>query len=751
MMDGSRDPELKLRIQQLEEKLRQSELAHQHELRRKEEELSLLRTLSQCQLPQSSTSSLDVPSPVYNDQFQLSSASSHAAPPFERQHVLSRKPSAGQGHMSMTGRHSQASIPRSSSIRPNNEPTHTAVKRQRTMSQQAPQSHQMDRSASNLSSRSAGPFVGNGPVAPLKLSHSDQNGTGMMDYLNKDEPVNSYAYAHSIHRSQSARTRHRPDTRNMPTVAESVLMDPETFFATLDDDPSAAALGASMPSHQHPRQQQHQQQQLGANMPQFNATELSVCGSMTSAPTLETAPMTRQNSAFDNQSVSGAVGAVNMMTLGSHQGTDMMSNRESPNVSNMSSGENSPLGKRACPSEEGLFAGVGASLAPSFTYPYSSSTPNESLAIPSSQDMSRSVSNTSMSSMKSNTSLKLRAAETLKKQNQRSSITRLQPKPSLHARNGDSHTRSDGEKDANGMGKTAISKAKYVRPKQPKVFCEQCNEHPEGFRGEHELRRHQASKHQSQVRKFICVDPSTLGLPIGVPAVNPLDKCKACTGQKRYGAYYNAAAHLRRTHFKEKPSRGRRGAGSAANKDKADEDRRGGKGGGDWPPMSELKNWMKEVWVKKGSAADTVEPEDDEGDEEINGSFDSSMDIEFSEDSAVYNPGPVSQGMLDMDAYSFHPASQPALNINTDINGISIYPGMPLSSASFGDFSGSPISGSGVGFNPYAVHGGHHYGSVGSDTLTPNTTIHGWNEAVEPMGNIEESMGDMQFDMVYPQ
>jgi hypothetical protein len=62
-------------------------------------------------------------------------------------------------------------------------------------------------------------------------------------------------------------------------------------------------------------------------------------------------------------------------------------------------------------------------------------------------------------------------------------------------------------------------------------------------------------------------------------------------------AYYNAAAHLRRAHFKPKNRR----------KDK-DGESRGGKGGGDWPPMAELKYWMKEVKVV--AAPETIVPED---------------------------------------------------------------------------------------------------------------------------------------------
>jgi hypothetical protein len=87
----------------------------------------------------------------------------------------------------------------------------------------------------------------------------------------------------------------------------------------------------------------------------------------------------------------------------------------------------------------------------------------------------------------------------------------------------------------------------------------------------------------------------------------PLSKCKACQIQKKkYGAYYNAAAHLRRAHFKPKARKSGRNT-------KIDEkpERRGGKAGGDWPPMSELKRWMVEVPCKR-----TDDPNEEDGEEE---------------------------------------------------------------------------------------------------------------------------------------
>ncbi|KAK4197042.1 hypothetical protein QBC40DRAFT_108759 [Triangularia verruculosa] len=112
----------------------------------------------------------------------------------------------------------------------------------------------------------------------------------------------------------------------------------------------------------------------------------------------------------------------------------------------------------------------------------------------------------------------------------------------------------------------------YQRPPLRRVYCTKCNEYPEGFRGEHELRRHHDAKHAALVKRWVCTEPQDP--PNSPQPVIPLAKCKACVTQKRYGAYYNAAAHLRRAHFNPN---------------------RGGKASGDWPPMNILKDWMREV------------------------------------------------------------------------------------------------------------------------------------------------------------
>lgn len=126
----------------------------------------------------------------------------------------------------------------------------------------------------------------------------------------------------------------------------------------------------------------------------------------------------------------------------------------------------------------------------------------------------------------------------------------------------------------------SIPKTPYVRPTHEKVKCELCDEHPQGFRGDHELRRHHDRKHSELRKVYICRDISE--------NKKFLASCKACNRGKQYNAYYNAGAHLRRAHFnpKHKDCKGKRGA----------------KSGGDQPPMEILRNWMEERYVPVPSA-----------------------------------------------------------------------------------------------------------------------------------------------------
>lgn len=185
-----------------------------------------------------------------------------------------------------------------------------------------------------------------------------------------------------------------------------------------------------------------------------------------------------------------------------------------------------------------------------------------------------------------------------------------------------------------------ITKAPYVRPVHAKIMCPHCNEHPDGFRGEHELRRHTERAHAAIKKVWVCVDAST--------DKKFLVNCKHCRNGKQYGAYYNAAAHLRRAHFNPR-KRGRKG--------KQDE-KRGGIGGGDKPPMNELKqHWIKEVDVcnvsKKHRAAESDSDGGSSADNTV-GNFDlntSTFDVQYSQSS-----------MGSFDAASFDHANQVYFN-----------------------------------------------------------------------------------------
>lgn len=285
-------------------------------------------------------------------------------------------------------------------------------------------------------------------------------------------------------------------------------------------------------------------------------------------------PLTRQNSAYG-----GSSGANMMRRPSSHScHTEELSAQEP-----IQPIEEDAHCAMSAVSHTDLLA-IGSSFSPAHSYPPSTSNTAGFLSPSASLSMQRSVSETSFTSARSlgsNSDRRLR--ETLTKQLENGKVTNLRPRL-----DGTSDSLATKKRSTHGRGgKLALKRAPYRRPKGPKVFCTKCDEHPEGFRGDHELRRHLNAKHKGVVKKYVCRDPATAGLVSTVTAVQPLSECKSCSSGKRYGAYYNAADHLRRIHFKPKATRGK-------NKTPNDE-KRGGKGGGDWPSMSELKLWFEEV------------------------------------------------------------------------------------------------------------------------------------------------------------
>ena len=216
---------------------------------------------------------------------------------------------------------------------------------------------------------------------------------------------------------------------------------------------------------------------------------------------------------------------------------------------------------------------------------------NQSLvSFPSQTEMKRlssQESNTSSLSLSSQRS-QSRISRCVSEQNARSKTRPLAPKQECH--DDSCSTKEKKPKifdvvsdDGVTRQKAEIPRTTRQQPQRKTTFCTYCEDHPQGFHGEHELRRHIERHHTTYRKVWICKESTSKDGPR--PSVS-LSSCKACRNNKTYGANYNAAAHLRRAHFFPcKNKRGGRGKVSEG---------RGGMGGGDEPPMDELKNWMYE-------------------------------------------------------------------------------------------------------------------------------------------------------------
>ncbi|VUC30314.1 unnamed protein product [Clonostachys rosea] len=333
----------------------------------------------------------------------------------------------------------------------------------------------------------------------------------------------------------------------------------------------------------------------------------SQCPSMYSGVTAHDAasPMTRQNSTFEN----GQNWGVDMVNTVSSQSMFATGSEHMlfPNMGFSQSSDGSP---KHHPAANQDLLGLGANLQDAS--PLSSYAPASfdtsltgDLSADLSAEMERTSSNESASSTRSISSNLERRAKERHRQVLENSKRGIVPKPQ----------QSDASPPViKKKNKVAPNKLGYQRRKQPRVFCSQCSEHPGGFRGDHELQRHINAKHAIEVTKFVCRDPASAGRESKVQPKVPLKGCKSCDGGKLYGAYYNAAAHLRRAHFVPKLSRG---------KTKSAEEKRGGKAGGNWPPMDDLKLWYEKITVISGGAAVSPSDEAESPEDEVD-----DMDIE---------------------------------------------------------------------------------------------------------------------------
>ncbi|KAJ4287241.1 hypothetical protein N0V90_012639 [Kalmusia sp. IMI 367209] len=238
------------------------------------------------------------------------------------------------------------------------------------------------------------------------------------------------------------------------------------------------------------------------------------------------------------------------------------------------------------------------------------------------EDMRRSASTSSESDASSASASSLRSRHVRREReiNAQAGRCRIAPKaipsnPQTKSASSNARMMRIQSEDGSSKHVGVISKTPYVRPQHPKILCPHCSERPEGFRGTHELERHVARAHTAVRKGYICV----------APAFNKkfLNGCKHCRNEKVYGAYYNAAAHLRRAHFHPR-KRGRKGK---------NDEKRGGIGGGDDPPMDYLKqHWIREIEVEnkmrsKSTASQSPESASDSAAEMD--SFDASYDADL--------------------------------------------------------------------------------------------------------------------------
>ncbi|QSZ37583.1 hypothetical protein DSL72_008681 [Monilinia vaccinii-corymbosi] len=477
----------------------------------------------------------------------------------------------------------------------------------RTMSQQSEPVMMRTTSLGSTSARSGNlPFTHNGAMPPPLQNDHRRGNPALEAWVNQDQPYSSYTFSHQppAATTQRSMSQRKPELEQVLEVPQG-FEDPGDFllrtgFAGLSPTPVFPITPSPVSMHSStPMQSRRDQSRQSFNIPSTPTTT-----TLTDATTY-TSNLSRQNSLFNEPLVE----SIEMMKFNSNHSFSTGINNDDSVYHVAPQYSPSHHSRRSSDKEQTQLlvgaGGVGDDSQFSLSYPSTGEFAQAQISASFGEKMEKSQSIESVSSTMSSSS---RNKQRLQVSNMAASRP-LMPKggyeDNLMSRvnSSQSMTRLDSKDGSNE--KVAIEKRAYQRPKHERVFCKLCEEHPDGFRGEHELRRHCDRQHKKMVKKWVCVEPPS-GQGREKPVL-PLSKCKACaTQKKKYGAYYNAAAHLRRAHFKPK-SKGRNKSSKVE-----DSQKRGGKAGGDWPPMSELKNWFKEV--EEPAADYTRQEEEDEED-----------------------------------------------------------------------------------------------------------------------------------------
>lgn len=431
----------------------------------------------------------------------------------------------------------------------------------------------------------------------------------------------------------------RTDSGQHSLVA--VYEDPKDFYTTSSD--GHQGLSPIVPAHRHQsRRNSHRissspRQAFNSTLSQSPATPTT--GELTNATTLTSAAMSRQTSTAAS-SFCGGMSNLKLYPYNSDVISDTSINEEDSSVEFSSSLSNESSFSMLDVDRSHLIGHTGGMVDDSNSH--SSVVPVISPSVSFSSKLADVTSMKRSSSTETNASAQSR----LSRRSQEQGILSSRPlAPKVHDGESMSRESSSSEhlrirmfsEDGSSKDVVSIPKAPYVRPPHDKVMCTLCNDQPQGFRGEHELRRHTERKHSPVHKVWICKDISL--------DQKFLASCKKCTSGKKYNAYYNAAAHLRRTHFnpKQKGSKG-----------KMQKEKRGGKGGGNAPSMETLKLWMGEIEelvpenLLPRNDEDEDEGEEEEEEEEDANSNTPDDNIEEAYDQVSLEPSTIPASSLDI-------------------------------------------------------------------------------------------------------